>query len=117
MEFIHTAVENHMELIQKRYDNFYITKDCWRPQILIGDDVYIDCLQHAALATNSAEQFVKKDHKAFMRCTRGTSKETKVQSSSVVIKRDGVLNRVTIDMVVPVLKSLKDLSQGTNTET
>lgn len=46
-----------MAAAQTRYKNDYDKKARREPQMRVGDEVYIDQRQHAAYASDSAEEF------------------------------------------------------------
>lgn len=78
VELMKAAVERLMAATQKRCENNFDKKAHQKPQIRDGDEVYIDCLQYAASASDSAEEFALKRYSKLMRRTCKPHTVTKV---------------------------------------
>lgn len=116
MEYMRAEIARHMEAAQKRYkvDNDWNIHQ--EPQIRVGDEVYIDCLQHAAFCFGFHRRVFLQGYSKLLRRTGGPDKVTEVYSHSVVDNEDGSLNIVATDWVIPVRKSTTEASWAINTE-
>lgn len=67
-----------------------------QPTIRVGDEEYIDHRHHAAFTSDATEKLAGKEYNKLMRCTWGSYKVTEVETYSVVINEDCVLNRTQL---------------------
>lgn len=79
----------------------------------LGDDVYTDRPPNAAFASDAVEELPWKKYNKLMRCTRGPYMLTEVQTHTVVINENQILNQVTTDGVTPVHQFPQDTSRAT----
>lgn len=100
----------------ERYEIYFDNKDHREPQIRVGDKVYIDRRQHAPCPSYSVKEFAQDDYNRRMRNKGGPGKETEFQPHTVVINEDSLLNKVTINRLIPVHILPKYAKQATNRE-
>lgn len=81
-----------MTLTLKRYKKDYDENVLHVPQKCVGDEVYIDCTQHGACPFDSSKRYAQEEYKKLMQRTCRPYKVTEIQSYTIVINQDCILN-------------------------
>lgn len=115
-ELMNAAVGMFLTATKKMYRIYYDEMARQQPLIYVGDDVLMDCPQHAAFASKSVEGSVRKKYVRLIRGMHGLHRIKEVGSHTIFNNADGIQDIEAVDRVSSNQNSTEDEKQETGTK-